>query len=68
MTVASRTPSERREPSILDQGRKPDETPHFWSYFPEQWKGIEGVDDSTPGFSVVLSRDDMRLYKIDAVN
>lgn len=53
---------------VLDQGRKPDETPHFWSYFPEQWKGIEGVDDSTPGFSVVLSRDDMRLYKIDAVN
>ena len=53
---------------VLDQGRKPDETPHFWSYFPEQWKGIEDIDDSTPGFSVVLSRDDMRLYKIDAVN
>ena len=53
---------------VLDQGKKPDDTPHFWSYFPEQWKGIEDVDDSTPGFSVVLSRDDMRLYKIDAVN
>lgn len=53
---------------VLDQGKKPGDTPHFWSYFPEQWKGIEDVDDSTPGFSVVLSRDDMRLYKIDVVN
>lgn len=53
---------------VLDQGKKPGDTPHFWSYFPEQWKGIEDVNDSTPGFSVVLSRDDMRLYKIDAVN
>lgn len=53
---------------VLDQGKKPGDTPHFWSYYPEQWKGIEDIDDSTPGFSVVLSRDDMRLYKIDAVN
>lgn len=53
---------------VLDQGRKPGDTPHFWSYFPEQWKGIEEIDDATPGFSVVLSRDDMRLYKIDAVS
>lgn len=53
---------------VLDQGRESNETPHFWSYYPEQWKGIEAIDDSTPGFSVVLSRDDMRLYKIDAVN
>lgn len=29
------------------------------------WHGLEVLDDSTPGLSVVLSRGDMRLYKID---
>ena len=29
------------------------------------WKGINGVRDDTPGFTVVLSEGDMRLYKIE---
>ncbi len=31
----------------------------------ELWRGIDGVNESTPGFELVLSRDDMRLYRID---
>ena len=50
---------------VLDQGKKPEETSHFWSYFPDQWLGIETVNDCTPGFTVVLAKDDMRLYRID---
>lgn len=38
----------------------------FWSYYPEQWSGIEGITDDTPGFEVVLSEGDMRLYRIVA--
>lgn len=49
---------------ILDQGMESQETTHFWSYYPEQWAGIESVADDTPGFSIILARDDMRLYKI----
>lgn len=30
----------------------------------EWWSGISSIDDDTPGFEVVLSEDDMRLYKI----
>ena len=28
------------------------------------WRGIDGIDEDTPGFELVLKRDDMRLYKI----
>ncbi len=30
----------------------------------EAWQGIVNVKDETPGFELVLSKDDMRLYKI----
>lgn len=30
-----------------------------------QWSGMLAIRDDTPGFEVVLSRDDMRLYKIN---
>ena len=30
----------------------------------ELWRGIDGVNEETPGFELVLSRDDMRLYQI----
>lgn len=33
-------------------------------YDEEQWRGIGGIDDETPGFELVLSEGDMRLYKI----
>ena len=49
---------------ILDLEEK-DNPHHFWSYFPDQWEGIEGIDDDTPGFKTVLSQDNMRLYEIE---
>jgi hypothetical protein len=35
-------------------------------FYPEEhpWLGIETIDDDTPGFEVVLSEGDMRLYRI----
>lgn len=50
----------------LDQGDDlfNEDRQYFWSYWPDQWDGIDAVDDSTPGFEVVLSEKDMRLYKI----
>lgn len=51
---------------LLDQGDdEGEEREYFWSYYPDQWVGIESIDDDTPGFTVVLARGDMRLYRID---
>ena len=36
-------------------------------YDEEQWCGIDGINDDTPGFEVVLAEGDMRLYRITAV-
>lgn len=30
----------------------------------EIWSGIRAIDDETPGFEIVLSQDDMRLYRM----
>ena len=39
----------------------------MWTYrYGRLWRGIDGIDEDTPGFELVLSRDDMRLYKIIA--
>lgn len=35
-----------------------------YRYNAEDWAGIENITDETPGFEVVLSDGDMRLYKI----
>jgi len=38
----------------------------FKKRFVKSWRGIESIDDDTPGFHVVLARgDQMRLYQID---
>lgn len=34
------------------------------AYKEELWKGIESIDENTPGFELVLSDGDMKLYKI----
>jgi hypothetical protein len=34
-------------------------------YVRSDWRGIDQIDDSTPGFSVVLKDGNMRLYKIN---
>ncbi|MBR1828870.1 MAG: hypothetical protein IJ781_05090 [Atopobiaceae bacterium] len=41
--------------SVLDLG-----------YRQKEWAGVNAVRDDTPGFTVVLSEGDMRLYRIDA--
>ena len=33
-------------------------------YKEENWRGIETIDEQTPGFKLLLSEDDMRLYEI----
>ena len=51
---------------LLDQGADNGENrQRFWSYFPDQWTGVEGVTNETPGFSEVLSEGDMSLLKIE---
>lgn len=39
-------------------------TYYDFSYVPAEWVGINEIRDDTPGFEVVLSDGDMRLYKI----
>lgn len=51
---------------LLDQGVKYDEGVWLKQYgAPELWKGINKITDKTPGFKVVLSEGDMRLYEIE---
>ena len=51
---------------LLDQGVKMEDGVWLPQYGdPEPWKGIDSITDDTPGFSVVLSDGDMRLYRID---
>lgn len=37
-----------------------------WSYKEDQWAGINGITDDTPGFEVVQRQGDMVLYRITA--
>ena len=53
---------------LLDQGPNQASQHHLWTYSPEKWPGLNGIDDATPGFEVVLARDDMRLYRISALD
>lgn len=48
----------------LDEEDDPDSTFYDAFFKKPEWDGMLAVDDSTPGFEVVLSRGDMRLYKI----
>ena len=51
----------------LDQADWEKESKYLFSYYTDVWEGIDLIDDSTPGFEVVLSSGDMRLYRITAV-
>ena len=55
---------------MLDQGEHKTgdverESVYYLGYDSKQWKGINAVRDDTEGFTVILSKDDMRLYRID---
>lgn len=50
---------------VLDQGESKEERPRLFTYENgRNWRGIEAIRDDTPGFEAVLSRGDMRLYRI----
>lgn len=52
---------------MLDYGHIPYH--RTWpDYYPENWEGITNIDEDTPGFELVLSEGDMRLYKITDMN
>ena len=48
---------------LLDYGRE-DGGLYSDPYVESEWEGITSVTDETPGFKVLLSEDDMRLYEI----
>lgn len=50
---------------VLDYGENGREGVDMPGYHKSGWVGIDSVDDSTPGFSLVLSEKDMRLYSIE---
>ena len=52
----------------LDHGRTSGSGYYMFSYEPSEWEGIDAITDYTPGFEVVLSEWDMRLYRITALD
>lgn len=42
-----------------------DETVNVGYFDPDEWKGILGITDDTPGFTCLIADGDMRLYQID---
>ena len=52
----------------LDQGVSYEDLiklPQYYEQRRDKWAGIDKIRDDTPGFTLVLSEGDMRLYKID---
>lgn len=51
---------------MLDDGDSKDEPERFFiGYNENDWSGITSINENTPGFSLVLAKDDMKLYRID---
>lgn len=50
---------------LLDDGHEPYDNSWVWGGYDEKnWKGINAIDEDTPGFELVLSEGDMKLYRI----
>ena len=49
---------------LLDEKSYDDRTVVKFRYKEEDWVGIESITQNTPGFTLVLSEGDMRLYRI----
>lgn len=52
---------------LLDQDKSLSEGSYLHEYTEgkrQKWRGINNINDDTPGFEVVLAENDMRLYKI----
>lgn len=53
---------------LLDEGGARDEEHPFYLYYdPTDWSGLLSIKEDTPGFTLLLSEGDMRLYQIDSV-
>lgn len=53
---------------VLDSEQSSDPTFFKFTYIPVEWQGFTKMTDDTPGFEVVLSEGDMRLYRITDVD
>ena len=50
---------------ILDLGgENRNDRRYLRRYHPEDWTGINAINDETPGFTILLAEGDMRLYEI----
>lgn len=50
---------------MLDHGPSQSVRKYLFTYEDgRNWRGIESIEDDTPGFEIVLMEEDMRLYKI----
>lgn len=53
---------------VLDQGNSRLYSPRWFTYMTgATWRGIELIDDETPGFEIVKADGDKRLYRITAI-
>lgn len=53
---------------VLGLGGEPSDTRRYGDFYqPQMWTGFNGIADDTPGFEVVLARDDLRLYRLSAL-
>ena len=50
---------------MLDEIASSNRTTTGMRYKEENWAGIESIDENTPGFTLLMSEGDMRLYEID---
>lgn len=51
---------------MLDIGESEGEPERYYAGYNENdWSGITSINENTPGFSLVLAKDDMKLYRIN---
>lgn len=51
---------------MLDDGESEGEPERYYAGYNENdWSGITSINENTPGFSLVLAKDDMKLYRIN---
>lgn len=50
---------------ILDSEKRETRTYNALSYDPNDWKGIDSITEETPGFTLLLEEDGMKLFEIN---
>lgn len=50
---------------ILDSEERETRTYNALSYDPNDWKGIDSITEETPGFTLLLEEDGMKLFEIN---